>query len=404
MTHTRTHAYTQRQDPACIPPESWVRARLIEAVPCPGSLMERWYQCQAANNQVRSRCCCCCCVLCCVCFGHACAYFGCRLLLRTTFSNHLEPTTHLWPHRRRHNSPQLCAPQKDKCLDLEGCSWTDWVHYTSLPLPSHHKRRLLAPPDAARPAPRDGPAAAEAGGCQLSEVLERRVNDEWDGLSNLAFQISHLDPAVWGSCSTVDELKDLVPPAARANCSSAKTAAVCGVGAPLCRWDGAKSECVDGCAGLGKEQCGGLKGRCKWAAEPGTSAGGACVKDLKMPASAAASAAASWYDDLEDLTPATNSSYSSYRAAQRIAACEKAGKKAGCAADAALKEAAIALVAVTSRDAAAGKAGSGELLTLPGARAAAAPAPKNGAGARHHAAAALAAVVGGTVAAAVLAL
>lgn len=55
---------------------------------------------------------------------------------------------------------------------------TDWVNYTALPLPT--KRRMLA-------------VADEPGGCQLAEVYQRREEGNWNYLSTLAFQISHLD-------------------------------------------------------------------------------------------------------------------------------------------------------------------------------------------------------------------
>lgn len=61
---TRMHTQLHTQKPfACTVPESYIRASLISAVPCPGSLMEKWFQCAAANNQVCG-CVCCVCMCC----------------------------------------------------------------------------------------------------------------------------------------------------------------------------------------------------------------------------------------------------------------------------------------------------------------------------------------------------
>jgi hypothetical protein len=101
-------------------PEEYVKARLIEAVPCPGSLMEAWFSCQAANNN------------------------------------------------------------KGACFGKPGCTWIDWSNYTSLPLPT---RRLqedfgaeAGEPGAcqvgARAAP-GGPASfRESPGCPLVPAAE----------------------------------------------------------------------------------------------------------------------------------------------------------------------------------------------------------------------------------------
>jgi hypothetical protein len=78
-----------RQDPPCAVPEERARAQLIQAAPCPGSLMERWFGCTSASND------------------HA-----------------------------------ACAAKR-------GCVFTSWSNFTSLPVPSaarrlHRRRRLAA--------------------------------------------------------------------------------------------------------------------------------------------------------------------------------------------------------------------------------------------------------------------
>ncbi|GBF93199.1 hypothetical protein Rsub_05931 [Raphidocelis subcapitata] len=115
---------------------------------------------------------------------------------------------------------QSANNNKAECTSKAGCSWTPWSNYTSLPLPT---RKLLA-------------AAANEGACQLSKVFEMRTQSKWDDLSTLTFQISHLDPAVWGTCDTARELSSLVPLASRSNCSASFSEATCRLGAPLCRW------------------------------------------------------------------------------------------------------------------------------------------------------------------------
>jgi hypothetical protein len=42
---------------------------------------------------------------------------------------------------------------------------------------------------------------------------------------------------VWGNCSTVEHLRELVPPAARKPCHSAPSEPSCHIAAPLCKWE-----------------------------------------------------------------------------------------------------------------------------------------------------------------------
>lgn len=201
---------------------------------------------------------------------------------------------------------------------------------------------------------------------------------------------------MWGKCATVSELRSLVPPLTRQNCSVAASKEACAV-AKTCAWAGPGAAlgprgeraataggCVLNCVGAATDRsmCEGLKGLCGW---------NSVVSECHVYNRTIV-------DDADPtMVPATNASYSAYHAARKVEACAKAGYKGPACGRAgpALSDAAVMLITLTSDAAASGKASA--LASPPAAAGAAKPA--NGAAARRGGvAAALAAALAGAAA------
>jgi hypothetical protein len=173
-----------------------VRARLTEAAPCPGSLMEGWFDCQVGRRGRRAP------------GWHRGWQAEPEASKQAAAAASAAPPVagtepHICPCGAAPSRAQASNNNRAACAAKKACTWTDWSLYTSLPLPS--RRRLLgaagaaAPPAGAVPTgvrgARGGP---DQGGCQYAPVYALRAAKDWDGLSTLAFQISNLDPA--GGC------------------------------------------------------------------------------------------------------------------------------------------------------------------------------------------------------------
>ena len=245
------------KSPACVVPEAYVKARLIEAVPCEGSIMEAWYACAKYNNKKAE----------CAAAGDVCTWTSWENA--TSLALPTAPARKLLQDRGVPNTPapnaapNAVAPKaKPAAKPAAAAAAADDVNATAadaapaadaLPATADAAAAPAAAdatadaaaapaPAAAKPAAASPPryvgpdGAVEGGACQLASVQELRAKGDWDSLNTISFQISHMDPLLWGSCSAVAELKSLVPEASRQNCSMAYSREACEVAAPLCAW------------------------------------------------------------------------------------------------------------------------------------------------------------------------